>query len=93
MLAHCNLKQNTWLCVQNNLAFFLLCTALWWQIERRGGPIRGLEFVAFANNHLETNAVAKPEVVIVFYFSMYSPWIKFEKNMHVFYLFHFDSGN
>ena len=40
MQAHCNLKQNT--CVQNNLAFFLLCTALWWQIKRHGGPFTSL---------------------------------------------------
>ena len=37
MLAHCNLKQNMWLCSKQS-SFFLLCTALWWQIERRGGP-------------------------------------------------------
>ena len=39
MLAHCNLKKICG-CLQNNLAFFLLCTALWWQIKRHGGPFK-----------------------------------------------------
>ena len=41
MLAHCNLKQIRG-CVQNNIAFFLLCIALWWRIERCGGPLNNL---------------------------------------------------
>ena len=38
MLAHCSLKQNMWLYSKQS-SFFPLCTALWWQIERRGGPL------------------------------------------------------
>ena len=45
MLAHCNFKQNTWLCSKQSSFFFLLCTALWWQIKRRGGPLQFLTFL------------------------------------------------
>ena len=38
ILAHCNLKQNTWLHSKLS-SFFLLCTALWCQIERHSGSI------------------------------------------------------
>ena len=38
MLAHCNLKQNMRLCSKQSSSF-PLCTALWWQIKRRGGPL------------------------------------------------------
>ena len=51
MLAHCNLKQNT-------LAFYPLCTALWWQIERRGGPFKNLFKV---NQHYLIN----PKYIII----------------------------
>ena len=37
MVAHCNLKQNTWLCSKQSI--LVLSTALWWQIERRGCPL------------------------------------------------------
>ena len=37
MLAHYNLKQNTWLCSKQS-SFFSFFFALWWQIERRGVP-------------------------------------------------------
>ena len=38
MLAHCNLKQNTWLCSKQS-SFFSFYALHWWQIERRGGPL------------------------------------------------------
>ena len=51
MLAHCNLKQNMCLHSKQSSLFFLLCTALWWQIERRSGPLKRLE-QTFENEHV-----------------------------------------
>ena len=40
MLSHCNLKQNMCLCSkQSSLFSFYALPSVWWQIERRSGPL------------------------------------------------------
>ena len=70
MLAHCNLKQNMWLCSKQS-SFFLLCTALWWQIERRGGPLVCGESWYFPQEWVSSYFYITSAILGLFFFSSF----------------------